>query len=387
MKTTAGKIRTPYYIVYEDKIRRNMEKLARVSREADLKIIMAFKANALWKTFPIIREYFTASTASSLNEMKLSLDYLGNDVHAYCPVYTEESFPQFLEGCSHITFNSLAQFRKFYPQIKASGRQVSAGLRVNPHCSVIETDIYNPCVPGSRFGENPENLKDGIPEGIEGLHFHALCESSSYDLKAVLKAFKEQYGHLLPHVKWLNMGGGHLITRKDYDTDHLVALMKQLHREYPNLELIIEPGSAFTWQTGDLVTEVLDVVEDSGISTAIIDASFACHMPDCLEMPYKPVCAEALPEGECAAKYSGERYRYRLGGNSCLSGDYTGDWEFATPLKAGYRLTLLDMNHYTTVKTNMFNGIQHPSIWLQKSDGSKECLREFSYEDYVNRMD
>ena len=375
---------TPYYIVYEERLRGNLEKLKRVAEAADIKIIMAFKANALWKTFPIIREYFQASTASSLNEMKLSLDYLGNDVHAYCPVYTERSFPEFLEGCSHITFNSLAQFRKFHPQMKASGKKVSAGLRVNPHCSVIETDIYNPCVPGSRFGENPENLRDGLPEGIEGLHFHALCESSSYDLERVLKAFKDEYGHLLPKVKWLNMGGGHLITRKDYDTEHFIRLMRELHEEYPHLEIIIEPGSAFTWQTGDLVTEVLDVVEDAGIRTAIIDASFACHMPDCLEMPYKPVCAEALPE---EAEEIGEGIPYRLGGNSCLSGDYTGDWRFAEPLKPGDRLTLLDMNHYTTVKTNMFNGIQHPSIYLQRQDGDIELLREFTYDDYRNRMD
>ena len=374
-------LETPYYIVYEDKLRHNLEKLSSVAREADVKIIMAFKANALWKTFPIIREYFLASTASSLNEMKLSLEHLGHDVHAYCPVYTERSFPEFLAGCSHITFNSLAQFRKFYPQMQASGRKVSAGLRVNPHCSVIETDIYNPCVPGSRFGENPENLRDGLPEGIEGLHFHALCESSSRDLEQVLKAFKEQYGHLLPGLKWLNMGGGHLITRKDYDTDLFIQLMQGLHEEYPGLQLIIEPGSAFTWQTGDLVTEVLDVVTDAGIHTAIIDASFACHMPDCLEMPYKPVCAQALPDE------SREGIPYRLGGNSCLSGDFVGDWRFAEPLKAGDRLRLLDMNHYTTVKTNMFNGIQHPAIYLSRNDGKIELLRKFDYEDYRSRMD
>lgn len=377
---------TPYYIVYEDKLRANMEKLRMVADAADVKIIMAFKANALWKTFPIIKEYFSSSTASSLNEMKLSLDYLGNDVHAYCPVYTEKTFPEFLKGSSHITFNSIAQYEKFRPQIEEWNathpeKRVSPGLRVNPHCSVIETDIYNPCVPGSRFGENPEALKAGLPEGIEGLHFHALCESSSYDLEKVLEAFKAQYGHLLPSLKWLNMGGGHLITRKDYDTDHLIALLKNLHNEYPNLELIMEPGSAFTWQTGDLVTEVLDVVEDAGIKTAIIDASFACHMPDCLEMPYRPNIAEALPDN------SDTKNVYRLGGNSCLSGDFVGDWKFASPLKPGDRLTLLDMNHYTTVKTNMFNGIQHPSIWLKPSSGDPILLREYTYDDYRERMD
>ncbi len=383
---TQKDIKTPYYIVYEDKLVRNLQLLKRVETEAGVKIIMAFKANALWKAFPIIKRYFSSSTASSLNEMRLSLDFLGDDVHAYCPVYTDATFPQFLAGCSHITFNSIAQYERFRPQlkdwnVKNPGSRVSAGLRVNPHCSVIETDIYNPCVPGSRFGESAPALANGLPDGLEGLHFHALCESDSHDLGKVLDAFKEQYGHLIPHVKWLNMGGGHLMTRKGYDIDFLISLMKGLHEEYPGLKIIMEPGSAFTWKTGDLVTEVLDIVEDAGIKTAIIDASFACHMPDCLEMPYKPEIAEALP-----ADSETKNNIYRLGGNSCLSGDFVGDWAFASPLKAGDRLTLCDMNHYTTVKTNMFNGIQHPSIWLQPSGGDPVLLREFSYEDYRDRM-
>ena len=382
--------KTPYYIVYEDKLRRNMEVLKDVERRSGVKIIMAFKANALWKTFPVIKEYFSASTASSLNEMKLSLDYLGNDVHAYCPVYTEETFPQFLEGCTHITFNSVAQFEKFYPQIKAyneahasEGRHVSAGLRVNPRCSVIETDIYNPCLPGSRFGVDAADLKE-LPEGLEGLHFHALCESTSYDLEKVLDALEEQFGPYLDKVKWLNMGGGHLITREGYDKEHFIHLAEELRRRHPGLEIIIEPGSAFTWQTGDLKTKVLDVVENSGVKTAILDASFACHMPDCLEMPYKPAIEEAVPDD--SAPVAGET-SYRLGGNSCLSGDFVGDWRFASPLRAGDELTLKDMNHYTTVKTNMFNGIQHPSMWLRTTDGGMTKLREFTYEDYRDRMD
>ena len=379
-------MKTPYYIVYEDRLRRNLSLIKEVSEKADVKIIMAFKANALWKTFPIIKEYVSSSTASSINEMRLSLDYLGDDVHAYCPVYTEETFSEFLKGCSHITFNSLAQFKKFYPEVKEYNKdkaniQVSCGIRVNPHCSVIDTDIYNPCVPGSRFGVSPSALPETLPDGLEGFHFHALCESSSYDLEKVLEALEEQFGHWIPQLKWLNMGGGHLMTRKGYDTEHLIRLLKKWHDKDPNLELIMEPGSAFTWQTGDLVTEVLDVVEDSGIKTGIIDASFACHMPDCLEMPYKPAIAEALPDD------SKEGEAYRLGGNSCLSGDFVGDWRFQQPLVAGQRLTLLDMNHYTTVKTNMFNGIQHPSIWFQPIEGQPILLREFSYEDYRDRMD
>ncbi|MCM1291034.1 MAG: carboxynorspermidine decarboxylase [Prevotella sp.] len=379
-------IKTPYYIVYEDKLRRNLELISDIARKADIKIIMAFKANALWKTFPIIKEYCTSSTASSLNEMMLSREFLGDDVHTYCPVYTDDTFPKFLEGSSHITFNSLAQFHKFYPQIKDWNetnpyKRVSAGLRVNPKCSVIETDIYNPCVPGSRFGEKAEIL-ESLPDGLEGLHFHALCESDSKDLEKVLKSFESQFGHLLSKIKWLNMGGGHLMTRKGYDIDLLISLMHAMHQKYPHLQIIMEPGSAFTWQTGDLVTEVLDVVEDSGIHTAIIDASFACHMPDCLEMPYQPEIQEAFPLDSGSTGYN-----YRLGGNSCLSGDFVGEWQFKDKLKPGNKLTLKDMNHYTTVKTNMFNGIQHPSIWLKPIDGEPVLLREYTYEDYRNRMD
>lgn len=374
-------IPTPYYIVYESELRKNLGKLKYVADNAGIKIIMAFKANALWKTFPIISEYFNASTASSLNEMKLSLDYLGNDVHAYCPVYTDKTFPEFLAGCTHITFNSIAQYENFRKSIEASDHKISSGLRVNPLCSVIETDIYNPCVPGSRFGVTADKLKNGLPEGIEGLHFHALCESNSHDLEKVLSSFEEQFGHLLPAIKWLNMGGGHLITRKDYDVEHLIKVITEFKEQFPGLEIILEPGSAFTWQTGNLVTEVLDVVENSGIKTAIIDASFACHMPDCLEMPYKPGIAEALPDTSTGG------YTYRLGGNSCLSGDFVGDWKFEKELKPGDRLTFLDMNHYTTVKTNMFNGIQHPSIWFKPIDKEPVCLKQFNYEDYRDRMD
>lgn len=378
-------IPSPAYVVYEDRIRRNMEKLKKVESDCGIKLIMAFKANALWKTFPIIREYFSSSTASSLNEMKLSLEFLGNDVHSYCPVYTEKTFPEFLEGCTHITFNSLAQFEKFFPAIKdwneCHDKKVSAGLRVNPKCSVIEHDIYNPAVPGSRFGVTADKMPSTLPDGIEGLHFHALCESDSYDLEKLLNSFESQFGKYLHSLKWVNFGGGHLITRKGYDTEHLKKIITEFRSTHPGLSIIMEPGSAFTWQTGDLVTEVLDIVEDSGIKTAIIDASFACHMPDCLEMPYKPNILEALGDEEESEN------EYRLGGNSCLSGDFVGTWKFKEPLRPGQRLTLMDMNHYTTVKTNMFNGIQHPSIWLVKSDGNKELLREFSYQDYRSRMD
>lgn len=378
------KIPTPYYIVYEKKLRNNLEIISDVQRRGNVKIIMAFKANALWKTFPVISEYVTSSAASSINEMKLSLEYLGHDVHSYCPVYTEESFPVFLNGSSHITFNSLSQFNKYIHEVNTHNslpnNNVSCGIRINPRCSVIETDIYNPCLPGSRFGVVAEDLPERLPEGLEGFHFHALCESTSYDLEKVLIALEEQFGDWLPQLKWLNMGGGHLMTKKGYDVEHLIGLLTKLHQNYPNLELIMEPGSAFTWQTGDLVTKVLDIVDNAGIKTAIIDASFACHMPDCLEMPYKPAIKEAIENENMG-------FRYRLGGNSCLSGDYVDGWNFDQRLKTGDLLTLQDMNHYTTVKTTMFNGVQHPSIWWQPIEGEAVKLKEFSYEDYKNRMD
>lgn len=377
-------IKTPYYIIYESKLRANLDLITHVSKLSGAKIIMAFKANALWKTFPIFREYGICSTASSLNEMRLANEELACRAHTYCPAYTDDTIRPFIEGSSHITFNSAAQFERFKHHVEKHNsthpdKQVSCGLRINPMCSVIETDIYNPCCPGSRFGVTADALTC-VPDGIDGFHFHALCESTSHDLEQVLNAVENQFGHFLPQLKWINMGGGHLMTRKDYDTNHLIALLKKFGRNHPNLEIILEPGSAFCWQTGDLEAQVVDVVENSGIKTAIVDVSFACHMPDCLEMPYKPRITQALDEVDPS------KPTYRIGGNSCLSGDYVGDWSFEQELAVGDHLTFEDMNHYTTVKTNMFNGIQHPALVLEHSDGSREVMREFTYDDYKSRM-
>lgn len=370
-------IPTPYYIIYEDRMRRNLSLISRVEQEAGVNIIMAFKANALWRSFPIVREYNRDFTASSLNELRLGNEELGGEAHVYCPVYTERTIDEFLSRATHLTFNSIHQWERYGARTVAAG--VSPGLRVNPQCSVIETEIYNPALPGSRFGVTAEQLGGVLPNGIEGLHFHALCESSSYDLEKVLGAFEAQFGQYLQRLKWVNLGGGHLMTREGYDVDHLIGLLKDFRSRYPWLKVILEPGSAWMWRTGDLITEVLDIVDNQGISTAIIDASFACHMPDCLEMPYKPAISESVPEAEGLP-------RYRLGGNSCLSGDYVGEWCFPNLLKEGDRLTLEDMNHYTTVKTTMFNGIQHPAIVLCDAKGECIYLRRFDYEDYKHRM-
>nr|MBD5377646.1 carboxynorspermidine decarboxylase [Bacteroides sp.] len=373
---TVNEIATPAYVVYEDRLRRNLRLITDVERRAGVNIIMAFKANALWRTFPVIAEYNRDFTASSLNELRLGCETLGGEAHSYCPVYTPQTVDEFIARSSHMTFNSLDQLERYGLRAKAAG--VSTGLRVNPLCSVVDTDIYNPSLPGSRFGVTADCLPDKLPDYLDGFHFHALCESTSHDLAKVLQAFEEQFGRWLPLLRWVNMGGGHLMTREGYDTDHLVELLKAFRRRHPNLQVILEPGSAWTWRTGDLLTTVVDVVENAGISTAIIDASFACHMPDTLEMPYKPAITESR---------EGAPFVYRLGGNSCLSGDFMGDWTFDAPLEPGTRLTLEDMNHYTTVKTNMFNGISHPDMVWVDTDGECRLLRRFTYEDYKNRMD
>lgn len=370
-------IQTPYYIVYEQRLRRNIALIKDVAQRSGAQIIMAFKANALWRTFDIFREQGICATASSLNELQLANEELGQKAHTYCPAYTEETIGRYLDGSSHITFNSLSQVQRFLPQVARRGGTVSAGLRVNPRCSVVETDLYNPALPGSRFGVSPEDMPGTLPDGIEGLHFHALCEGSADDLAKVLDTFETQFAPHIDRMKWVNMGGGHLMTRAGYDTERLVEIILGFKLRHPSVEVILEPGSAWTWQTGDLITSVVDVVSNQGVHTAIIDASFACHMPDTLEMPYMPDIAESTTEG---------KHSYRLGGNSCLSGDFCGPWTFDSPLTAGQRLTLQDMNHYTTVKTTMFNGIQHPDIWLQKCDGTQELLRRFTYDDYKHRM-
>lgn len=371
-------IPTPYYVVYEQKLRSNLELIDSVRKRAGVDIIMAFKANALWRTFYIIEEYGFGFTASSLNEMQLGNEYLHAKAHSYCPAYTDQTISQYIAGSSHITFNSLSQLKRFGKTALEAG--VSTGLRVNPQCSVIDTDIYNPALPGSRFGVTAEDLNGKLPEFVEGFHFHALCESGAEDLQKVLEAFELQFSQYLPHLKWVNMGGGHLMTKKGYNVDLLVKLLTDFRQRYPWLKVILEPGSAFTWRTGDLITSVVDTVCNQGVRTAIIDASFACHMPDTLEMPYTPAITESKPEAP-------RLIPYRLGGNSCLSGDFAGPWFFDHELQPGERLTLEDMNHYTTVKTNMFNGIQHPAIILQHADGKCEYLRQYDFEDYLKRMD
>lgn len=319
-------------------------------------------------------------------EARLAYEEFGSKAHTYSPAYEDTTFNEIIHCSSHITFNSLSQAARFAPRAVAAG--VSCGLRINPEHSEIETALYDPCAPGSRFGVLAADLPEQLPEGIEGFHCHCHCESDSYALAHTLEHIEEKFGPWLDKVKWLNLGGGHLVTRANYDTQHLISLLRAFRQKHPNLHLILEPGSAFAWQTGPLVAQVVDIVENHCIKTAILNVSFTCHMPDCLEMPYHPVVrgAETL-SGEEATGQETAPCVYRLGGNSCLSGDYMGYWRFPAPLAPGDIITFEDMIHYTTVKTNMFNGIHHPSIALLHADGSTELLRHFRYEDYRDRMD
>ncbi|MBQ1851335.1 MAG: carboxynorspermidine decarboxylase [Paludibacteraceae bacterium] len=370
-----SQIPSPCYVLYEERLRKNLELIKRVKDKAGVEIIMAFKAFALWKSFPIVKEYIKCSTASSLNEALLAVEEMGSKAHTFAPVYTDAEFDYIAACSSHITFNSISQYEKY----RKRTRGISCGLRVNPEYSVVETDIYNPCVAGSRLGIKKEELAGGLPDGIEGLHVHCLCESSAADTAGLLLRVEELYGEFLDKVKWLNLGGGHLMTRKDYDVELLVTSLVEFRKRHPNLQVILEPGSAFAWRAGDLVSTVQDIVERDGIKTAMLDVSFACHMPDCLEMPYKPAI-------EGATDPVAGKPTYRMGGNSCLSGDYVGEWSFDEPLKVGDRVVFEDMAHYTTVKTTMFNGVTHPSMVLVYSNGQMDLLRKFTYQDYKKRM-
>jgi carboxynorspermidine decarboxylase len=364
----------------EELLRRNLQLISSVKERAGVNIILAFKAFAMWRSFPIIREYIGHSTASSVAEAQLAFEEMGSPAHSYAPSYTDAEFPLFMQYSSHITFNSLSQFERFYPQVEASGKDIRCGLRINPEFSVVDTDLYNPSTPGSRLGVTADRIGETLPAGITGLHLHNLCENNSYDLERTLEVVEQRFGHLFGQIMWLNLGGGHLMTHKDYDIAHLISVLTALRGRYPHLEITMEPGSAFAWETGVLISTVADIVENNGVKTAMLNVSFACHMPDCLEMPYKPRIRGAHPE-----PVEGKP-TYRMGGNSCLSGDFMGDWSFDTPLQVGDLIVFEDMIHYTIVKTTMFNGVTHPSIGLWTSEERFELFRRFTYEDYKNRM-
>lgn len=370
-------IPSPCFILDEHLLENNLKLIKSVADQAQVEIILAFKGFAMWRVFPLIRQYISGATASSLHEMMLCNEYMESKSHTYAVAYKECEMDQILKGSSHITFNSLNQLNMFGPKAKANG--VSVGLRINPEYSDVETELYNPSAPTSRLGVQSDPLKLEIPDYVDGLHFHVLCESDATAIEQVLESVEERFGHLLPKIKWLNLGGGHLMTRKNYNTDHLIKILKDFKAKH-NLHLILEPGSAFAWETGVLKTTILDIVDNGGVKTAIIDASFTCHMPDCLEMPYRPNLENGYTD-----PHKG-KYKYRLGGISCLAGDYLEAYSFDQPLRVGDEIEFLDMIHYTMVKTSTFNGIQHPAIGIKKKNGQFDLVRTFDYSDYKNRL-
>ncbi|MBP3482432.1 MAG: carboxynorspermidine decarboxylase [Alistipes sp.] len=370
------KVPSPCFILDEELLERNLAKIDYVRRESGAEIIVALKACAMWSIFPILAQHSDGATASSLAEARLVFEEYGARAHTYAPVYAEREFEEIMRYSDHITFNSVSQFERFGQ--RALLRGISCGLRINPEYSPVETDLYNPCVKGSRLGVTRAELGE-LPDGIEGLHFHVLCESRPEHLRKAFAAVEEHFGDLLGKIEWLNCGGGHLMTHADYDCDELIAVIREFRSRHPHLRIILEPGSAFTWRTGFLTSTVEDIVRNGGVNTAMLDVSFACHMPDCLEMPYKPAIIGAHDP------QVGEK-RWRMGGNSCLAGDYCGDWAFDRDPEAGDLIVFEDMIHYTMVKTTMFNGVSHPSIAIARKNGEIEMIKEFGYEDFKSRM-
>jgi carboxynorspermidine decarboxylase len=369
-------IPTPCYVIDEHRLRSNLALIKKVQEATGIEILLAFKSFSTWGVFPIFKEYGFGASASSLNEARLACEELGVKAHTYAPAYEERYIADILAYSSHISFNSINQLQTYRKLAERSA--VSIGLRVNPEFSDTAYDIYNPCKPGSRFGVTAAQLGDGVPQGVDGFHFHTLFEADSFALYKVLAVFLKKFGTFLPQLKWVNMGGGHLITRKSYDINHLIKILLDFKNRH-DLEVILEPGSAFTYQTGHLVSTVLDIVENKGIKTAILDVSFTCHMPDCLEMPYKPVIMGA-------SEVRKGKPTYRMGGISCLAGDYMGDWSFDKELKRRDKVIFEDMIHYTTVKTTMFNGVNHPSIGIWGKRTGFRLLKEFNHQDYKSRL-
>lgn len=370
-------IPSPCFVLEEEQLRNNLSLIKLVAQKADVEIILAFKGFSMWSAFPIVREYVNGATASSLNEAKLCVEEMKVKSHTYCVAIDDNEIDELISLSSHLTFNSLSQFERFGAKARAAG--ISCGIRVNPQYSEVTTELYNPCSPNSRLGVTSEHFGETLPDGIDGIHFHALCENDSFTLEKTLAEFEKRFGHLIKQSKWVNMGGGHLMTKKGYDIEYLIKLLREFKQRY-NVHVILEPGSAFAWQTGVLVSKVLDIVEANGIKTAMLDVSFTAHMPDCLEMPYKPKITGAYIE-----PVSGKP-TYRMGGTSCLSGDYMFEYSFDYELKIGDKIVLEDMIHYTMVKTSFFNGVKHPSIGIWTKNNEFKLAREFGYDDYKTRL-
>lgn len=368
-------IPSPCYVLDESKLKANLELMQRVQADSGATIILALKGFAMWSAFPLVRQYLKGCTASSVWEAELAADTFGSEVHAYSPAYKSQDIERLLQLCNHISFNSLSQWQRYKAQAEQAG--VSVGIRINPEQPEADTELYDPSAPGSRLGILSSQLEGVDLTDIEGFHIHNLCECDSYALERTLAAVEKKFGQYLHQLKWINLGGGHLMTRKGYDVGHLVAQLKRLRETY-DVEVILEPGSAVAWQTGSLVCEVVDIVENAG-QIAILDISATAHMPDVLEMPYRPVITDAGEPNQLS-------HSYRLGGNSCLAGDVIGEWSFSQPLTIGDRLIFEDMIHYTMVKTTFFNGVEHPAIGILRENGQFDIVRQFNYGDFKARL-
>ena len=374
-----SKIPSPAYVLEEKLLKKNLELIRSVQERSGATIILALKGFSMYKMFPLVKEYLSGATASSLNEARLIVEEMGCLAHTYCPAYKEEEFSEMMDYSSHLTFNSLSQYELYRDRVGQNPKKISMGLRINPEYAEVDTDMYNPAIRGSRLGITRNLLGDTLPEGIEGLHSHTLCENDSYVLERTLVHIEEKFGDLLHQVKWLNLGGGHLMTREGYDNEHLISLVQRLRQKY-NVEVILEPGSAIAWETGFLRSRVLDIVDSLGVKVAILDTSFAAHMPDTLEMPYKPKVWGAEPEAVPG------KHVYRLGGMTCLAGDYMSEYSFEAPLKVGDTVVFNDMIHYTMVKTTTFNGVGLPAIGIIRENGEFELFKSFGYETFKDRI-
>lgn len=372
----SGQIRTPYFLVDEKRLIQNLELLKKVEEEGPCRILLAQKAFSMFSVYPLIRKYLAGSTASGLYEARLGKEEFGGETHVFSPAYREDEFEELLTYADHLVFNSPSQLRKYSPRARALGKET--GLRINPECSTQEGHaIYDPCASGSRLGTTLEQFEEELLPLLDGLHFHTLCEQDSDDLETTAEVFEKKFGKYLYQMKWVNFGGGHHITRKDYDVERLLRIVRHFHETY-GVTVYLEPGEAVVLNAGYLVTSVLETLYN-GMDLAILDTSAACHMPDVLEMPYRPPLKNSGEPGE-------KSYTYRLGGPTCLAGDVIGDYSFDIPLKEGDRLVFEDMALYTMVKTNTFNGMPLPSIALRHVDGSKEVIRSFGYEDFKKRL-
>lgn len=369
-------VKTPCFVVDEKRLTDNLEILKDVSERAGCKILLAQKAFSMFYAYPLISKYLAGTTASGLYEARLGKEKFGGETHVFSPAYREDEFEEILKYADDIVFNSPTQVKKYAQKAKSLGKSV--GLRVNPECSTQEGHaIYDPCSPGSRLGTTLANFDESLLPLLDGLHFHTLCEQNSDDLETTAKAFEEKFGKYLKGMKWLNFGGGHHITRKDYDREKLISVVKHFREKY-DVEVYLEPGEAVVLNAGFLVSTVLETM-NNGMDIAILDTSAACHMPDVIEMPYRPPLMNSGEPNEKA-------FTYRLGGPTCLAGDVIGDYSFDEPLKEGDRVIFEDMALYTMVKTNTFNGMPLPSILYRKSDGEIITVKTFGYEDFVSRL-